>query len=185
MAKLLKYRKNTNHYANDIANEIVEDDWTVVKLAEGESAESARLPYGDVLVPLAVWQARKWDLIQRQWNDGGQGSRLGVWLAPTDDPALLADDLADLDVIGVDFPTTGDGRGYSIASLLRARLGYAGELRAFGAVERDYLHFLRRVGFDAFDVNSPESAAASLDDFSIAYQPAAGASSVAPVALAA
>ena len=149
---------------------VVADTWTVLRLAEGESPEEAKLPFGNVLVPLAVWQARKWDLVQRHWD---QGHLLGVWLGPKDDPAQLAADLGHFSAIGVHFPLAGDGRGYSIATLLRTRYGYTGELRAIGAVGRDYLHFLRRVGFDAFEVNDPESAISSFGDFSDAYQSAA------------
>ena len=149
---------------------VVANEWKVLRLAEGESPEAAKLPFGNVLVPLAVWRARKWDLVRRHWD---QGHLLGIWLGPKDDPAQLAADLAHFSAIGVHFPLAGDGRGYSIATLLRTRYGYTGELRAIGAVGRDYLHFLRRVGFDAFEVNDPESAIASLDDFSDAYQTAA------------
>lgn len=158
MAKLIK---------NEV---VVANDWTVLSLAADESAATVKIPFGNVLVPLAVWQARKWDLVQRQWS---QGHLLGVWLGPQDSPAEIAAHFADLDVIAVHFPLAGDGRGYSIATLLRRRYGYRGELRAIGAVERDYLHFLQRVGFDAFDVAEPEHALASLSDFSEAYQPAA------------
>ena len=158
MAKLIKNR------------DIVANDWQILTLAAGDSPATAKLPWGNVLEPLAVWQARKWDLVNRQWE---QGHLLGVWLGPQDDPAEIANDLADLDAIGVDFPVAGDGRGYSIATLLRTRYGYRGELRAIGAIERDYLHFLRRAGFDSFAVNDPERAIASLQVFSAAYQPAA------------
>ena len=151
---------------------LVANEWKTLTLAAGEAPEAAKLPYGNVLLPLAVWQARKWDLVQRQWNGMDGDLRLGVWLAPTDDPAALAADLADLDVVGVHFPSAGDGRGYSIATLLRARYGYRGELRAIGAVERDYLHFLSRVGFDAFEVDDAENAIAGLGAFSASYQPA-------------
>lgn len=171
MAKIIKNR--------DAVNQVVANDWKILVLAAAEAPEEAKLPHGNVLLPLAVWQARKWDLVQRQWNGMDGDLRLGVWLGPKDDPAEIADDLADLDAIGVHFPVAGDGRGYSIATLLRTRYGYRGELRAIGAVERDYLYFLRRVGFDAFEVNDAENAIASLDDFSVAYQPAA-----APAALA-
>ena len=117
---------------------VVANEWKVLRLAEGESPEAAKLPFGNVLVPLAVWRARKWDLVRRHWD---QGHLLGIWLGPKDDPAQLAADLA--------------------------------HFSAIGAVGRDYLHFLRRVGFDAFEVNDPESAIDSLDDFSDAYQTAA------------
>ena len=151
-------------------NVVIANDWTVLKLAEGESPLEARIPFGNVLVPLDVWQAKKYELVQRQWS---QGHLLGVWLGPKDDPAALAADLDDLSAIGVNFPVAGDGRGYSIATLLRTRYGFKGELRAIGNIGRDYLHFLRRVGFDAFEVADAEQAIASLGDFSEAYQAAA------------
>lgn len=155
--------------ANLIKNrDIVANDWMILRLATGESPDAAKLPWGSVLVPLAVWQARKWDLVQRQWE---HGHLLGVWLGPQDDPATIAADLADLSAIGIDFPVAGDGRGYSIATLLRTRYGYRGELRAIGAIERDYLHFLRRAGFNSFAVRNPESAIVSLDAISASYQP--------------
>jgi uncharacterized protein (DUF934 family) len=148
---------------------VVANAWKTLTLAADADPAAAKVPPGNVLVPLAVWRARKWDLVQRQWE---HGNLLGVWLSPQDDPADIVADLDDLDVIGVHFPLAGDGRGYSIATLLRARHGFKRELRAIGAVERDYLHFLRRAGFDAFEVNDAESALASLDAFSVAYQPA-------------
>ena len=38
---------------------IVGDDWEVLRLAEGETAETVAIPEGKVIVPLAVWQARR------------------------------------------------------------------------------------------------------------------------------
>lgn len=156
MAELLKARS------------VVADDWLVFALPEGETPQSVTLPAGKVLVPLAVWQARKAELLPRTAADATD--RVGVWLAPQEDPAELAGDLASLGVIGVHFPVPGDGRGYSIAALLRSRQGFRGELHALGAIERDYLHYLRRVGFDVFHVGNPASAVASLVVFSEAYQ---------------
>ena len=50
-----------------------------------------------------------------------------------------------------------DGRAYSYARLLRERWGYRGELRAVGDVLLEQLHFMQRVGFDAFAIASPEA----------------------------
>lgn len=158
MAKIIKNR------------EIVEDSWTVLTLAANDTPETVKLPHGPVIVPLAVWQARKEDLIRREWD---QGHALGVWLGPKDNPADIAADIGDFSVVGVNFPLASDGRGYSIATLLRTRYGYAGELRAFGAVGRDHIHYLARVGFDAYAIEKPELALAGLDDFSESYQAAA------------
>src|SRR2546428_7774137 len=53
-------------------------------------------------------------------------------LEPTDDPASVADRLGRAPRVEVNFPKFGDGRGFSIARLLRERDGYPGELRARG-----------------------------------------------------
>lgn len=158
MAKIIKNR------------DIVEDNWKTLTLAANETPEDVSIPFGPVLVPLAVWKARKAELIRREWD---QGHALGVWLGPKDNPADIAADLDDFSVIGVYFPLATDGRGFSIATLLRTRYGYGGELRSLGAVGRDHIHYLQRVGFDAYAVAEPELAVAGLDDFSEAYQAAA------------
>ena len=94
-------------------------------------------------------------------------------LEPGDDPGALAGSLERLTVVAVNFPKFGDGRGYSIARLLRERYGYRGELRAVGQVARDNLYFMAQCGFDAFELRAgedPKEALAALDDFSDAYQ---------------
>ena len=73
-------------------------------------------------------------------------------LEPTDDPALVAGAVGLAGVIAVNFPKFGDGRGYSIARLLRERYGYKGELRAVGVVARDHLQLMAQCGFDSFQL---------------------------------
>ena len=144
----------------------VEDDlWQVIGVPPHEELP-ASLPEGPVIVPLALWQERREELIAR-------GDPLGVWLAPVDDPAAIAPELHRFAVIAVHFPKFTDGRGYSTAALLRKRYGYRGELRAFGDVGRDQLFYLLRCGFDAFKLaphRDPEGALASLHDFTVRYQ---------------
>ena len=94
-------------------------------------------------------------------------------LEPTDDPAGFAERLGAAARVEVNFPKFSDGRGYSIARLLRERHGYRGELRAVGDIQRDQLFYLSRVGFDAFQLREGEDAdeaLAALRDFSEAYQ---------------
>ena len=69
---------------------------------------------------------------------------VGVWLAGSDDPAALADDLHALALVAMDFPKFTDGRGYSIAVALRNRFGYTGPLRAIGQVLRDQFNSICR-----------------------------------------
>jgi uncharacterized protein (DUF934 family) len=94
-----------------------------------------------------------------------------VRLEPADDPAAVA--LEGVARVEVNFPKFGDGRGYSIARLLRERYGYRGELRAVGHITRDLLFFLESCGFDAFELREGEDARealAAFEDFSESYQ---------------
>jgi uncharacterized protein (DUF934 family) len=142
--------------------ELTTDSWL---LLEGDPAQAVP-PVGDVIVPLTVWLEQRAALAAR---DG----RAGVWLAPSDDPAALADDLDRLPLVAVSFPKFSDGRGFSTARLLRERYRFEGELRAVGDVLRDQLLFLARCGFDAFvlrDDQDAEAALAAFADFTEAYQ---------------
>ena len=149
-----------------IRNRRVEPDaWKLLGVASAEEMAQP-LPDGPIAVPLAAWKERRAELALRQ-------QPLGVWLKPDDDPRELAEDLAVLELVAVQFPKFTDGRGYSTAYLLRQRLGYRGELRAFGDVGRDQLFYLARVGFDSFrlaDHRDAQDALASFNDFSVRYQ---------------
>jgi uncharacterized protein (DUF934 family) len=149
---------------------IAQDAWQVLELKDYETPERVRLPVGPVLVPLAVWQARRHALIEREFEHGWP---LGVWLAAGEGPAAIAADLDDLTVVAIQFPKVTDGRGYSTAHLLRSRHGYRGEVRAIGQVTRDQLHYLRRSGFDAYALREDqdiEASIANLHDFDESYQ---------------
>jgi uncharacterized protein (DUF934 family) len=96
-----------------------------------------------------------------------------IRLEPTDDPASVAARLATVSRVEINFPKFGDGRGFSIARLLRERYGYKGELRAVGQVARDHLYYMEKCGFDAFLLREGEDvgeALAAFGDFSESYQ---------------
>jgi uncharacterized protein (DUF934 family) len=96
-----------------------------------------------------------------------------IRLEPQDDPAAVVARLAKAARVEINFPKFGDGRGFSIARLLRERYGYKGELRAVGQVARDHLYYMEQCGFDAFLLREGEDVAealAAFDDFSEAYQ---------------
>jgi uncharacterized protein (DUF934 family) len=148
MAQIIKHRA------------VIQDNWQLLE-------QGTALPFsGDVLVPLDLWMSERDALSFRL-------GRVGVWLEADADPAAIAPDLARFDVIAVRIASFTDGRGYSLARLLRERHGYRGELRAIGDVLRDQLYYLSRCGFDAFALRAdqnPEQALSALDDFSEAYQ---------------
>jgi uncharacterized protein (DUF934 family) len=76
-------------------------------------------------------------------------------------------------LIAVDFPAFNDGRGLSLAVLLRTRCGFRGELRAVGDVHTDMMHYLERCGFDSYllpDGRDPRTALDALSSLSDFYQ---------------
>jgi uncharacterized protein (DUF934 family) len=146
---------------------VVADDWRVLRLAEGDAAETVEVPEGKVIVPAAVWLAQRDTLSAR--------AQIAVWLASDQQATIIADDLGKFALIAVDFPKFSDGRGYSIAYNLRKRLGYQGELRAIGDVLRDQLFQMQRCGFDAYATRQDRSiqdALKGLTVFSETYQAA-------------
>ena len=123
---------------------IADDEWTVVrypaaaedvekkagkpvlfKLTGAEAASSERItsleiPEGRVIVPLAVWLARRTELTPRL-----AAGELGVWIASfelIEDLVASLEDINALPVIALDFPKFIDGRGFSSAALLRTPL---------------------------------------------------------------
>lgn len=106
-----------------------------------------------------------------------------TWISPEEfqpDAALLLDvdaepqaEWADASLIGVNFPALTDGRGLSLAALLRQRIGFTGDLRAVGAVHEDIVHFMLRCGFTSFelaDERDPAIVLQQLTPYSQHYQ---------------
>lgn len=143
-------------------NQVIDDSWVVVN--DNSISEASALPDGDLLLPLTVWL---------RCSDAAGERNLALWLNSDDDVQLLDGHCHRLAVIAINFPTFADGRGYSMAALLRQQFGYQGELRAIGDVLRDQLFYLKRVGFDSFALRAdqdPHQALASLNDFRHCYQ---------------
>lgn len=126
--------------------------------------------------PLIVPAAQLRGEPARWW---GWSGRLGVELAPAERVEEFEEDLRRLDLVVLDFPAFGEGRGFSQARLLRERYDFRGELRACGrGVTPDSAHLLLRCGVDAFELASPAAGAALLRAFEryhVAYQPGAAA----------
>ena len=151
---------------------VVCDAWKLLTLAENELAETVTLPVGPLLVPVAVWHARRRELVEREYAHGWP---LGVWLAAGEGLRAIAGDLDDFSVVAVHFPNATDGRGCFAARVLRRRYGYRGELRAFGEVLREHVFYLRRSGFDAFTLRADQAGrepSAGLDDCDKAHKAA-------------
>ncbi|KUF11521.1 DUF934 domain-containing protein [Pseudoponticoccus marisrubri] len=85
------------------------------------------------------------------WTGGFDGAR-ALDLPSDTDPATLAPDEA-VEMIRIDFPSFADGRGFTLARLLRLR-GYRGRLRARGHVIADQYAMARRAGFDEVEIDA-------------------------------
>lgn len=153
------------------AGKVVLFKLTGADTATAEQVAATEIPSGKVLLPLAVWLARKGELVARL-----AAGEVGVWLETHELVEALVADQPDLNVfpvLGVHIERFADGRAYSAATLLRTRFDYRKELRAFGDVLRDQLFYLKRCGFNAYEIRadrSAEDALASLKDFSEPYQ---------------
>lgn len=136
---------------------VVADEWILCE-------DATQRPDGQpALLPLADWQA------------SDKGDDVAPWLASdTEMTDELARELEAAPLVAIDFPKFTDGRGYSIARLLRERHGYQGQIRAIGDVLIDQLFYMSRCGFDAFSLREDqivEDALNALSTFSRSYQP--------------
>jgi uncharacterized protein (DUF934 family) len=139
------------------------NEWVPAGTDAAADAKRLLLPLADYLKAIAA---------------GEPADSRAVLLKPEDqDLAPLLPHLQQLPLIAIHFGSSGEGRGYTQARLLRERHGYKGELRAVGAVRVDQVYFLARVGFDAFDLvdgDDVQVAIAQLDRFTVAYQTSVG-----------
>ncbi len=109
-----------------------------------------------------------------QWLALTEKKGSAVQLEPGEEPDVLFDHLQDIELVVINFPVFTDGRGFTYARRIREQ-GYRGELRAGGHFIRDQLTYLRRCGFDAFQMSQEselEAALDSLSDFTEFYQAA-------------
>lgn len=154
MPSLIKWRDGEARWAEDPFTS-VDDDTPVVP--------------GDVIVSLARFQREGRALI-------AEGRKVGVRLAPDEEPESLVVDLPQLAVVALVFPKFRDGRAYSSARILRERLGFSREIRAVGDVLLEMAVPLVRCGFDAFepaDGATPEQWTRKARSYRHVYQRAA------------
>ncbi|MEM7091163.1 MAG: DUF934 domain-containing protein [Pseudomonadota bacterium] len=92
------------------------------------------------------------------WTDGfvtledAANDVVALDVASDTDPDELIDRLGSAQMVRVDFPSSADGRGFTIARVLRLK-GYAGRLRAKGDVLADQYAMARRSGFDEVEID--------------------------------
>jgi uncharacterized protein (DUF934 family) len=132
-------------------------------------ADDAALPDGAAIVSLARFQKERDALLARN-------APLGIQLKAPENPELLGDDVQRFSVIVLEFPVFRDGRAFSWARMLRERLKFSGEIRATGHFLYDQIAYMKRVGFDAWNVAEGfplEQFRRALTEITNVYQPSA------------
>lgn len=140
--------------------QIVDDTWQILPTG------SELPPHGDYFVDLTVWN----DDMRAQTRDG----KVAPLLRPGDDVAKIRN-LSELTVIAIEFPKFTDGRGYSMARLLRDRYAFKGDIRAVGNVLRDQLLYMQRCGFTEYALQPGkdiQGALEAFDELPVKYQAA-------------
>ena len=143
------------------ADTYITDAENILKVGEFKSNTT-----NPIILTLDQW-------VEERTQPGAKDKPSGVILKNTDALEPLLPELAELQLICIEFPDAVDGRGYTQASLLRNRHGYNNELRAVGEVLVDQLFLLRRCGFDSFALKSGQTMSCDLNylqPFTVTYQ---------------
>lgn len=142
-----------------INREPVENDsWTLVD-------EDTLQQSGDIIVPLALY-------LENQDSLSNRDGSLAVQVSGDDNIDTVLENPNRFPLIAVFFPAVRDGRGFSIARLLK-RAGFTGQIRATGDVSHDRLDFMTRCGFDALEIPADrysEEVHNAFSEFSVRYQ---------------
>lgn len=101
-----------------------------------EAGELTQAPFSIVL--LADWETYR----SRFGEDAA-----GVWVQGDQDVLELISLLDRVGVVVIEFPKSRDGRGFSLARLLRERHHYEGDIRAAGPLLPDQFSMLIQCGY--------------------------------------
>ncbi len=97
-----------------------------------------------------------------------RGAVAALALEPDADLEALTGRLGDIAMISVNFPGFADGRGFTLARLLRLR-GFGGRLRATGHVISDQYAMARRAGFDEVVISAELAARQPEEDWAFRF----------------
>jgi len=148
---------------------VARDYGAVSTVADALAGDLADVDRSRLLLDFETWREH-YPLIERMVAERRDAPiEIGVVMATTVDPAMLDDRLHSLSLIKVAFDQFTDGRGFSIASILRTRIGLDCELRATNVV-RENLAMLERCGYDSYeliDQNNINQAVSAFDELSV------------------
>ncbi|EAT10849.1 DUF934 domain-containing protein [Bermanella marisrubri] len=116
-------------------SEVLQNDWAII-----DSVDALQSASGKVIVTTDLLEDAK----------ANSDLTVGILLNGDADLEELKDEIGNATIVAINFPAFADGRGYSLARLLKERYDYQGEIRAIGDVLIDQLHFMKRCGFDTY-----------------------------------
>ncbi|VVE60956.1 hypothetical protein PCA31118_00413 [Pandoraea captiosa] len=116
-----------------------DDTWTYLAADAQIPADAANDARHDTVLPLDAWLAA---------NERGVAPA-GIRVQGHDDPARIAALLPQLELVVIEFPKTRDGRGFTLAKVLREKWNFQGAIRAAGPLLPDQLAMLWACGFDS------------------------------------
>lgn len=116
--------------------------------------------YSHVIAPYGLYVEEKSKFDQ---YSGEIGLRVGTDI----DLAVLTPYLPLLSLIDIHYASFTDGRGHSLARLLREAYHFNGILRASGDVFKDTVFYLKRCGFNSFLVKENETLEHALQGFKV------------------
>lgn len=128
---------------------IFHDKWKIINNFENITSLT-----GSVIIPLDI-------LLKSDKSFLSGFESVGVKLYVDSEPEELLEYINLLEIICIYFPTFKDGRGFSLARILRDKYSFKGDLRAIGDVLLDQASFLFRVGFSTINFTQNHS----LQDF--------------------
>jgi uncharacterized protein (DUF934 family) len=171
MAKIIEFPTEWQNQETKLftGDGVISDTWHFVSEADAVNLDTPN--YYDltrqILFPLDAWLSLS--PVNRP---------SGFWLRSNDDISKLELDLTHTQIIAIAFPRSVDGRGYSIARILREEYGFTGIIRAIGEVRIDQLTNMNQVGFTEFalhpdaSIESAKQALNSLPNRYLDYQDA-------------
>lgn len=141
-------------------DQIVQDDWTLLEdVPNGPVASRTIVP-----APYATAHADTLFDAARE---------IGIWIPGDAEPDSIVPLLPRVALIAIRFAAMNDGRGLSLAVLLRTRLRYTGKIRAIGEVHEDVLNYMLRCGFDSYSLpegHDPQIALRAMRSLTQFYQ---------------
>lgn len=146
------------------------DDVSMIWQAGGDIPEGIQ----ELLIPLAVWQEQPDQVLALTL-------RKLLLLAPDSEINQESISLKPFSGIAIEFPGFLDGRGYSLARIVREQWHYKEEIRAVGDVLVDQLFYMQRCGFNSFALkegSNPDDVRKALTTFSVQYQSDSGSSGI-------